>query len=633
MRKAGFALPTVLALSGIVGLMVVVGYFIANVSQITTFSTVRFQLAEEAADACLMRAIDEVNATGFCGNRDINNAELGINLGANTTCTVRFRQSGRICFLRSEGVNGNSRVHKTAILQSFFGMGLYTVRGGVNATYNGGILNGCHHDANPQNNCFVPAFITSAGTINLNTTPRSCGTTPPSGQGVFGTPPIFTNARFIDLVPLFFNVNCFASNFYRPAEACNYGLTDALVDTYSLRYRDNQPDFTFSPHGEPVINQTLLNDLQSSATITQGPPNCRVTLPSNINNLNLNSLISILNPLLGGQAGACTSVEIYTNASLTLTGTPPIPITVYMRGDPTSTTGTTLTLGGVNGTITGITNYGENVYSLRIYSARPVNISASSSRFRLLTTNVINTTANNLTITNATIIQALTNADQNNNPASPQNFIVSNGTGTLTITDSKLITRQVRFGTLHAHRDLFYVYANACPNCSRATNTASLDACRSDARRCGWAPGSGGGSLPSLTNDAFFGTDTNRNIYDTQGSPLVSLLINNNSVVAGRQNFFGGIFFGQDVNYILSAGGAASVVRGFLVRNFPVNLSLDISFGGGTDFQFRLDAINNLRYDPNRPGFPGFWFVRRVDCVRENPTPAYMSIITRMTSW
>ncbi|MCX8075656.1 MAG: hypothetical protein N3C57_01370, partial [Aquificaceae bacterium] len=524
-----------------------------------------------------------------------------------------------------------SRVYKTAIIQAFYGVGLYTVRGGVNATYSGGLLSGCYYEANPQNNCFVPAFIASAGNVNLGgATQRSCGPTPPTNPGVYGTPPVFSNAQFTDLTPLFFNVNCFASNFFRNAEACNYGLTDALVDTYSLRYRDNQPDFTFSPHGEPVINQTLLLDLQSNTQVTpQGPPNCRVTV--NQNSINLNNLIATLNPLLGGQAGLCQSVEIYTNSDLTLTGTPPIQTTIFMRGN--ATTGTLLVLNGVNGTITGTTNFGENVYNLRIYSARPVRIDANSSRFRLVTTNQVTTGNNNITITEATIVQALTDNEQNNDPASPQNFIAFNGTGTLTITDSKLITRQVRFGVLNAHRDLFYLYANACPNCSRATNTASVDACRTDMRRCGWAPGLGGGGLVALTNDAFFGTDQNRNIQDAQGRMLVSLLINNNSVVAGRRNFFGGIYFGQDVNYILRAGGEPNVVRGFFVRNFPQNLSLDIGFDASIDFQFRLDAINNLRFDHNRVGFQGFWFIKRVTCVREDPTPAYMSIITRMTSW
>ena len=164
------------------------------------------------------------------------------------------------------------------------------------------------------------------------------------------------------------------------------------------------------------------------------------------------------------------------------------------------------------------------------------------------------------------------------------------------------------------------MYANACPECGRDNNTASIIACRDDDRRCGWFS----------QGNAFFGTDANRNIQDASGRPLVSLLINNNSVVRANNNFFGGIYFGQDVNYIWGFG---AVVRGFLVRNFPDNLSLDIGFNQNTDFRFRLDAINNLRYDPNRQGFPGFWFVRRVDCVRELPTPGYMSIITRMTSW
>ncbi len=615
MRNKGFALITVISLMAIVSLIVTAGIVTTNVSQLTTLSTVRFQLAQEAADACLRRALDEVNATGICGNRTLNNQDLGLNLNPGVQCSAQLIQSGRICFIRAVGQNSNARVYKTAILQAFYGMGLYTVRGGVNATYSGGLLTGCYYE--PNNNCFVPAFIASSGTVSLGgANPQNCpanNTNPTSG--VWGLPPIFTNAQFTDLTPLFFNVNCFASNFYREGERCNYGLTDAIVDTYALTYRDGRPDFAFSPHGEPVINPTLLSDLNNIANVqNQGPPNCRVRL-DNIITINLANILNntLLNTLLGGLLGQCQRLEIYTNNNLTLTGGPsPIPVFVY--------SGANITLSGVNGGTRGTTNFGENLYNLNIYTLGTTTITANSTNFRLLTTNAVNVNSG-LTVSNATIIQALQNATQNNNSASPQNFIVGGGTGTLTLTDSKLITRQIRFGTLNAWRDLVYVYANACPNCGRDSNTASIDACQNDNRRCGWFSSQG---------SAYFGTDANRNIQDASGRPLVSLLINNNSVVRAYNNFFGGIYFGQDVNYIQGVG---AVVRGFLVRNFPRNLSLNIGFNQNTDFRFRLDAINNLRYDPNRQGFPGFWFVRRVDCVRELPTPGYMSIITRMTSW
>ncbi len=615
MRNKGFALITVISLMAIVSLVVTAGIVTTHMSQLTTLSTVRFQLAQEAADACLRRALDEVNATGICGNRTLNNQNLGINLNPGVQCSAQLIQSGRICFIRAVGQNSNARVHKTAILQAFYGMGLYTVRGGVNATYSGGLLTGCYYE--PNNNCFVPAFIASAGTVNLGgTNPQNCpanNTNPTSG--ILGLPPIFTNAQFTDLTPLFFNVNCFASNFYRREERCNYGLTDAIVDTYALTYRDGLPDFTFSPHGEPVINPTLLSDLNNIANVqNQGPPNCRVRLSTGIT-INLADILNntLLNTLLGGLLGQCQRLEIYTNHNLTLTGGPsPIPVFVYSGAD--------ITLSGVNGGTRGITNFGENLYNLNIYTLGTTTITANSTNFRLLTTNAVNVNTG-LTVSNATIIQALRDANQNNDPASPQNLIVGdNGTGTLTLTDSKLITRQIRFGTLNAWRDLVYVYANACPECGRDSNTASINACRENNSRCGWFS----------QGNAFFGTDANRNIQDASGRPLVSLLINNNSVVRANNNFFGGIYFGQDVNYIWGFG---AVVRGFLVRNFPSNLSLNIGFSQNTDFRFRLDAINNLRYDPNRQGFPGFWFVRRVDCVRELPTPGYMSIITRMTSW
>lgn len=621
MKQKGYALLTVIVFSSIIALIISSAILITNISSQSTLSEVRFQKAEALADSCLLKAIDKVNATGVCGNINLSNSDLGIN-SSTETCTVSLSQHGKICFIRAEGSVGLSKVHKTAVIQAFYGVGLYTVRGSVNATYSGGLLTGCYYETN--NNCFVPAFIASSGTVSLGgNTPENC----PSKytnitSGIWGTPPTYTRAQFRDLVPLFFNVNCFASNFYRENERCNYGLTDALVETYGIKYSNNKTDFRFSPYGEPVINEKLLSDLSQNQTIQDIAPNCKTTLPSSTSRIDLSNL-----PTTYPNYQNCRTLEIYVNpsSSLTITGNLTIQnlrVFIYIRER-----GSTVKVNNLTGSVIGFNNFGENIYNVNIYTLRPVEITTNSSSFRLLTTNTINV-GTGITINNTSIIQALEDENQNNDPSSPQNFIVRSGTGTLTLTDSKLITRQLRFGTLYAWRDLVYVYANACPKCSRDSNAASLNACNNDARRCGWAYQTG--SRAQLSNNAYFGTDTNRNIQDTNGESLVSILINNNSVVRGNNNFFGGIYFGQDVNYIRSSG---TVMRGFLVINFPNNLLLNTEFNSSMDFQFRLDAINNLRYDENRQGFKGFWFVRKVDCVREDQTPAYMPIITRMTSW
>lgn len=170
-------------------------------------------------------------------------------------------------------------------------------------------------------------------------------------------------------------------------------------------------------------------------------------------------------------------------------------------------------------------------------------------------------------------------------------------------------------------RTLLYLYAHACPKCVRDKSDLNQNPCYtgSNTYRCGWYGGN---------YNAYVGMYPNGTYVLSDGTSLTSLVINNNSIVRSSSFYIAGIYFGQDVNYLV---GSISVIRGFLVRNFPSNLSLQISFTDNTNLQFKLDAINSLRYDP--VSRRGFWFVRKVNCIREKPTPAYFSVITRMTTW
>lgn len=594
----------------IIGLIGTVAITLSYISYQTTVAEARFYKAEKAANVCLLAAVERVQSTGLC-NGEFTNSDFRLDLSG--SCKATLTPSGRICFIRAEGTSVFSTVYKTIIIQGFYGQGLYTVRGGVNATYSGGLLTGCDN----ENNCTVPAFIASSGTINLGlATPRFCPQT--SNTGIWGNPPTFTNAGFFDLTRLFFNVNCFASNFYNETYRCNYGLTDALRDSYGRVYRsgiqpyifpypneqtsNNQTDFYFNPYGEPVINPQLLSDLNNPSQILSQP----CTNSTNSTNFNLSS-ISI--------PSDCGNYTIVFNRNVTIFGTlnSQKPVTLFLlRGG---------TLNSINGGIlNNQTSLGEWNYRLNIYSNSPISINNSLSNVRILTISNA-TVSSETTITNSTIIQALSNENQNNQNPSPQNFIAN---GILYIWDSKIITRHIRFtnGDLYAFRTLLYLYANACPNCIRNTSDPAQNPCYQaynipndpGTYRCGWY---------GYGHNAYVGMYSNGTYQD-----LTSLIINNNSIIYSPTIYIAGIYFGQDVNYLLSSG---ATIRGFLVRNFPPNLSLQISFNQYTNFQFKLDAINSIRYD--RSTGKGFWFVRKVECIRELPTPAYFTVITRMTTW
>ncbi len=597
-----------------------------------------------------MAAMDSVNSTGFCGNRTLNNTQLNIPL-RHSSCSVTFYQSSRMCFLTATGgINGTSvSVNETSMIQAFYGVGLYTVRGGVNATYNNGFLSGCDYNSNSKG-CYVPAFIASSGNIILNGyTPQYC----PSSQaaegysGIYGEPPKFTNAPFTDLTPLFFNVNCFGSNFSADSSSggCNYGLTDALVTTYALPYTSSNgntsSDFTFDQYGQPIINQNLLNDLRNFSNDLQSG-----IVPNELNNIQTSSCgcINPSSPInLSSLSSSCPNINfsscpngiyIYLNNgnSYTITNTYSQSIPLYIYAYNSS-----LNLNPVSGSVLGQNSYGENTYNLNIYDIiyppnanssnnDIINISGGLSNARILTATEIQDNDSN-PISNSTIIQALDNSNQNNSSSiSPEYFTNNNNNGNnIYIQNSKIITKGIIFpfgnGNIYAYGDLAYLYADACSNpnkCSRSSSNPYTNPCpNNNIYRCGW-----------YVNNAYFGIDQNGNLQDSSGNSLTSLLINNNSIVFANSNNFGGIYFGQDVTYIRSY---YATLEGFLVRNFPPNLSLNINFIPSTYFQFNLNAINSLTYNPNTG--TGFWFVRPVSCLREPPTPAYMSIITRMTTW
>jgi len=611
-KNKGFVLFIVLIFMLIISLIGTIAITLSYISYQTSVAEARFYQAEKAANICLVAATERVQSTGLCEQREFTNEDFGLNILG--SCKATLTPSGRICFIRAEGTSGLSKVYKTIIIQGFYGAGLYTVRGGVNANYRGGLLTGCDED----NNCTVPAFIASSGTINLGyARPRFCPQT--SNTGVWGNPPVYTNAGFVDLTRLFFNVNCFASNFYDENYRCNYGLTDALRDTYGWNYRSsNQPyffpfpneqsnnnssDFYFSPYGEPVINPQLLSDLNNPTQILSQP----CTNSTNSTNFDLSTL-SI--------PDTCGNYTLIFSNTVTISGTlfSQKPVTLFLSNGGT--------LDSINGgTLNNQTSLGEWNYQLNIYSKNPITIKNNLSNVRILTTSN-STISDGATINNSTIIQALESETQNNN-FSPQNLIAE---GTLHIWDSKIITRHIRFqnGDLYAFRSLLYLYANACPNCVRNTSDPDENPCinGSDTYRCGWY-----GMYQTWWwwngRNAYVGMYSNGTYQD-----LASLIINVNSIVSSGNIYIGGIYFGQDVNYLYSYG---TTIRGFLVRNFPPNLSLQIGFNDNTDFRFKLDAINSIRYD--QVTGKGFWIVRKVECIRELPSPAYFTVITRMTTW
>jgi len=566
----GFSLPTVIILSLILTIIGVTGIYIVRSDYETTLGYVRFNLAEVAANSGLYRAIDEIQATGFCSDQTISG-----NVGS-ATYTVTIKRSGRVCLVKSVGRMGPARSVKVSAIQSYYGIGLYTVRGGVNVEYRGGRLSGCDINVDPV--CFVPAFIAS-GTVHGIRRTYTCSQDR-GGPGVYGEPAILPNVTFHDLTPLFFNVNCFHSNSETDL-TCDYGLNNALEDTYATNWINDNKDFYIDGWGQVIVN------------IPEPPEDACIYNGSSLNLADIDNINYENEP-------CDTQHIIIKKKNAIVYGTPPHEVILY--------TNRNIHLEDVDGgEPSGYNEFDFPNYNLTLYSTGRVYLD-NVKNIRIVTNNRIYTYDR---IQNSLIVQGLNYSEENNNAFAPQNLFSQ--VNPLLINNSVIFTRQIRFRDFSRNyilNSLVYLYANACPNCSRNSNLASVYACQNTLRRCGWA-----GRYFRFTHIVYLG----RNAH---GDLEASIVINVNSVVAAYANYIWGVYFGEDVNYLW---GYRANVRGFLIRNFPKNLSLDIGFNRYTNFEFSKKAIDQITEK--------FWFFRKVKCIRDDINPLTQMIQSRFTAY
>ncbi len=198
----------------------------------------------------------------------------------------------------------------------------------------------------------------------------------------------------------------------------------------------------------------------------------------------------------------------------------------------------------------------------------------------------------NATLQNGTIIIAQNNSQNINNlnysNTSPFNLITN---GTFTMRNMNLFVRSMPFAdnsSVNIYHSLIYLYAYACLNCSRADSNSSLTACDNNINWCGWT---GNSSTDLFTLNLGRGPN---------GEEQPVLIVNNNSTVrtnspSGAVHYIWGAFVGKDVTYLRWTGATTTQnFRGFLIRNFPPNLTLNIGISGNFTPDFRKSIIDQL---------------------------------------
>jgi outer membrane murein-binding lipoprotein Lpp len=629
MNQKGFSLVTVLVLSLVIFLIGGTGLYIASTNFRATRADVNLNVAEKAANAGMLSAFDMINRTGTGGNDQV------ISVAGLLNYDQHIMFGGRnVWFLSSTGYESaakKAKVVKTAMFQGYYGAALYTVRGNVNANLGTTRLSGC--DASPNPPCYVPAFIYS-GSINAASTPQSCsapGASDGTTKGLFGEPASLKLDQG-DLSRIFFRVQCF--NRFNKAD-CTLSLLDYLQYDYG-RHPTNPAVYDFS-FQQDSAGATPANGWGIPIVTLTAPPanppavaaSCQITASNS--NVNLANIMT-----------TCTQIVIntgVTNVSFSGSGDRSgVPVQIY-AGDPASkvtfgstaghftfyTKGSTVVNGSAHFTIisSGKNEMNTGTTNFELYTSGPTLLKGTigtammtaTPTFRIVSTNKI-TTGAGAVLNNGTIVTGPTSAaDTNSLTTAVQNLETE---GHLVINFVNLFARQIKVGgsgsTLRVLNSLVYVYAFACPDCSRADSNigsvkSSFGACLKEAGWCGLY----GNNLCLILGRV------------ATGVPPPTLFISNNSTLYAEKStetYIWGVWYGEDVTYLSTT---QVNFNGFLVRNFPPNLSLNISLGGNFSMNFSIDIINTIA---NR-----YRFFRPVSCVRNPVTPAAQLIQTRMTNY
>ena len=582
MLKKGFSLANTVILSALITLIGFAGLTIMNINLSSSRAENKYILAEKAANTGLLEAMRRIQSTGFC---DVNQTFSGTIGGAEYE--VSIRRSSRICFIRSEGRVGRAKVIKTGILQAYYGVGLYTVRGNVDAQLGSGVrLSGCDNNANPP--CFVPAFIAS-GSVYSALPPRACSEDDGYSNGVYGgttgREAIITHVRFSDLIPLFFNVNCF--NEY-DSPGCDQGLLQIFEREYGINPLNGRQDMYFDNEwGIPRIDFSGL------------PP--AGACEANSSTVNVSDF------------EGCTDIIITYNGQVSIEGIIGDYVNIYTFDDD-------ITLVRINSEIsaTGFT----------LYSTRPVYIRRDITNARIIINNENLYIRSDRTLQDSILILGFDNINETNNIITADGNIYT--LGDVTFNRTYVFARHIMFDSgsnVYIDNSLIYVYSYACPNCAR-TGDSSLAECRNsigwyynywlgwiiDGPACGWY---------GRYNSFYIGGSSTSSDYQP------SLIISNNSTVhftyPNDTIYFIGAFVGEDITYLSYYGGRGQQFLGFLVRNFPQNESLNIRIYSDFIMEFNKNILDRLANN--------FWYFRKIQCIRDDINPLTQLIHTRLTAY
>ena len=586
-KEKSYILLTVLIFSAIIAL---IGAGLALINKqgfLATRANVRFNKLQKAAHYGLIEAIKNiVDRGGVCEAGVFDTTLDGVSVHASTV------RRGLVCSIRSEATLGGARIVLVGATQGFYGIGTYTVKGQVNANIYGGLVSGCDRN----NNCSIPGFIAS-GPINVTIQTGSCNEA--GSFGVFGSPPTKPNVNFYDLVPLAFNANCFYElltilEIEDSWEGYSMGLGSNPLwkDENGTSRQDvvfDKGNLTSCPNPREVDEASLIMG-NMNVIFPQVPsisPSCRVDRDKDLT-LNLTTM-KVTSGSETIDLSNCTEILINSGTgTLNINGKASQIKYIYT----TNNRGITIS-GAENGILinnaTSEIEINSNFDPFIVYSRGKVKLN-NVSYIRVVSLNDINIIYPN--VFNSTLI-----TEKN----------VVNNSNNLNLTNVNIFAKRINFGSntkINIEGGMLYLYTLA--NSERRNNTV-LNGCWYNSN-CAWI----GSSLKSIN----IGTSEN---------PVLLILVNSATYIRNTDTVnINAVLFGEGVTYLTWSNIDTQNYRGILVRNFPYTESLNISTHN-VSLQFDYGIINTLNQK--------YWFVRKFECIKDDPLPYAQTIQTLHSSY
>lgn len=568
-KNKGYVLLIVLILSVIIALIGAGLAFMSKQGYFSTRANTLFNKLQKASHYGINEAIRRIIVSGGVCEEGIFSQDLNVE---DVRVRVSTARRGLLCSLRAEANLGGARQVILATTQGFYGIGTFTVKARERVDWLGGAyVSGCDQ----QNNCNIPGIIVS-GPINgvPPGTARNCSET--GSVGIFGAPPLKPNVKFYDLVPLTFNVNCFYELLHMFETEDNYtGYPMGLGKNPFWRdiHNNARQDIVFDKGGLTSCPNPLEVDEPKFVWDNRTGDFTIRSWTSEIPNIPHECEFNKHNLNLSQDLMDCTWIRVKRDVSIT--GVAP-----NIKFINASDYEVTINNAGNANVITdrNITVNSKNVSEpLALYTTSNTTINGPTTYIRVVSQGNINLRTSS-TISHSTLITP--------------NSVINDSHNNLTLQEVNVFARRVNFTrTTTISGGMFYLFGYVESVCN-----------------------SGDPDSSNITTSADIGTLDN---------PVLFIMVNSNLRVANPNLIrFHGVFFAEgptcivywQINFI-----------GISIWNEPNDFENVDQLASGFFIQFNYGIINTLN---NK-----YWFVRKFECIRDDPLPYAQAIQTYHSSY